>query len=70
MNMVERKSRPQTSKDGSESYSGKKIQWTVMSVPVRFRPAVQKGGVKRNILGKRSTDCLGRDSDAGSALKE
>ena len=38
--MVERKSRPQTAKAGSESCSGMKIPWTVMSVPVRSRPEV------------------------------
>ena len=40
--MVEVKSRPQTTYYvGSENYSGMKIPWTVMSVPVRVRPAVQ-----------------------------
>ncbi len=44
--MVEVKSRPQTFY-GSENYSGKKIPWTGMSVPVRVRPEVQikKGGL-------------------------
>ena len=39
--MVERKSRPQTTKVGNESCSGMKIPWTVMSVTVRARPVVR-----------------------------
>ena len=53
---------------GIGRHAGLKILWTVMSVPVRPRPEVHKRGVKRKLLRAQSTDCLGRDLDAGSAL--
>ena len=53
---------------GIGRHAGLKILWTVMSVPVRSRPEVQSRGVKRKILRLQSTDCLGRDLDAESAL--
>ncbi len=55
---------------GIGRHAGLKILWAVMSVPVRSRPGAQRRGVKRKTLRAQSTDCLGRDSDAGSALKE
>jgi len=39
-------------------------------VPVRPRPGAQSRGVKRKAQRILSTDSFGRDSDAGSALKE
>ena len=49
---------------GIGRHAGLKILWTVMSVPVRPRLEVQSRGVKRNILRKQSTDCLGWDLEA------
>ena len=53
---------------GIGRHAGLKILWTVMSVPVRPRPGAQSRGVKRKILRIQSTDGLGRDLDAESAL--